>query len=424
MLLAEGLEDAFGEAKRLREIVRPLFRALGPTKEWAESQYYELPLAQHTRDLVAINGFWRDFAAWNWRGSISFQAHRRGNRQLHRDDVRARPPRPAVHAGESRHRARARPLYLHRWRSSDCLSSAASPFGVVAPEARFLVSEQFYRHDDRQRAEGNKTFEKYVTEEFVAGVVYGANVVVSNPTATPQNAELLLQIPRGALPVLGSKPTDIKRVRLEPYSTQRFTYAFYFPAPAAEPWPHFPAHLTQEGKVLGAAGQFSFKVVRQLSAVDTTSWRHVSQHGTEAEVLAFLEKENLHRVNLSMVAWRARESAAFFKQLIALLEQRHIYHDIIYSYAVLHNDPARLAAWLRHQDNFIAELGPWFESPLLRLDPIERHAYEHLEYSPLVNQRIHRIGGEPRIPNPVLREQYQSLLRILAHKPALNAEIR
>src|SRR5206468_335327 len=58
---------------------------------------------------------------------------------------------------------------------------------------------------------------------------------------------------------------------------------------------------------------------------------------------------------------------------------------------------------------------------LLLIDPIERRAYEHLEYSPLVNQRAHRLGSERRIANPSVLSQYQSLLAILAHKPQLDA---
>ncbi|HEX8309849.1 MAG TPA: hypothetical protein VF614_00935, partial [Chthoniobacteraceae bacterium] len=405
---------------RLRKSVRALFRALGPTKEWAENQYYELPRATQTPDLVKINGFWRDYAAWNGEAPFLSKhiAEATGSftemmLALALLDLPFSAEKAVTTVEQSRftYTASGPVIAFHQQiRHSE----------LAQGEAQFAVTEQFYRTDERHRVEGNETYERYVTGEFLAGVVYGANVVVSNPTATPQSVELLLQIPRGALPVLGSKPTPMERVRLEPYSTRKFGYSFYFPSPSPEPLPHFPAQLTQGEKVLGAAKPFSFKVVRQLSAIDTTSWQHISQHGTEAEVFAFLEKENLQRVDLGRVAWRARESVAFFQKLTALLAARHIYHDAIYSYAVLHNDPERLTEWLRHQKTLIAESGPFLVSKLLSIDPIERRAYEHLEYTPLVNQRIHRLGAEPRIANPVLREHYQSLLRILAHKPALD----
>jgi hypothetical protein len=137
-------------------------------------------------------------------------------------------------------------------------------------------------------------------------------------------------------------------------------------------------------------------------------------------VFAFLDKANLERINLELIAWRARRSAEFFNKLVALLEQRHVWSEPIYRYAVVHNATGALREWLRRRDDYIAQCGPWLSTKLLVIDPIERRAYEHLEYSPLVNQRAHQLGGESRIPNPVFRGHYQELLRILAFKPQLD----
>ena len=57
---------------------------------------------------------------------------------------------------------------------------AGAPAGEGAP---ILVSQHFFRADDRYRHENNERFEKYVTEEFLQHVVYGAQVVLTNPTA-------------------------------------------------------------------------------------------------------------------------------------------------------------------------------------------------------------------------------------------------
>ena len=65
----------------------------------------------------------------------------------------------------------------------------------------------------------------------------------------------------------------------------------------------------------------------------------------------------------------------------------------------MHNDAAALREWLRHRDDFLEQCGAWLDSKLVRIDPIERRSYEHLEYSPLVNQRAHRLGAERRIAN-------------------------
>src|SRR5690606_6605895 len=128
----------------------------------------------------------------------------------------------------------------------------------------------------------------------------------------------------------------------------------------------------------------------KLSQVDKGSWDYVSQYGTDQEVFAFLEQNNIHHLDISRVAWRARQSVDFFRKLVALLEQRHRFDGTIYSYALLHNETAPLGRWLRHQDSLLNESGRYLTSRLVTIDPIERRSYQHLEYSPLVNQRAHQ----------------------------------
>jgi hypothetical protein len=297
----------------------------------------------------------------------------------------------------------------------------SAPLAANAQPVPLLVSQSFFRAGDRYRMEGNEKFEKYVTFEFLTGTVYGANIVVTNPTSAPTKAEVLLQIPQGALPVLGSKATDSRSVRLEPYTTKTFEYHFYFPATAgANKFPHFPVNVAVNGSVAGAAKPFEFNVVAKLTQVDKASWDYISQYGSEADVFAFLDQNNLAALAFGRVAWRCH-NAAFFKKLTAYLGAHHVWDETIYSYALLHNDAAALREWIQHKNDFVAQCGPYLASTLVVLDPVERRAYEHLEYSPLVNQRAHRLGNEARIANPAILAQYRALLAILAHKPALDA---
>lgn len=409
------------ESRRQRMEIRPYYRQLGPTKEWAENNYYQLPIVQQNAELVKINGFWRDYAAWDGKAPflssrVAEAAHNFTEMMLALA-VLDLPFEAGKHTtkaeGATYSLTAATPLLaVHKQVKSATVADRAS---------ELLVSQNFFRADDRYREEGNERLDRYVTDEFLPGVVYGAQLVVTNPTSAPQKIEMLLQIPRGSLPVQGTKPTDSRRLALAGYSTQTLEYFFYFPATGAQPFLHYPVTATRQEQVAGAAKPFTFKVVKQLSQIDTTSWEYVSQEGTETDVLKFLDAHNLARLNLEMLAWRARKSAAFFRQLTALLGKHHLWNEPIYRYALQHNDPAALREWLRHQDSFLAECGPALESTLLTIDPIERRAYEHLEYSPLINQRTHRLGAENKIANPVFRNQYQRYLRALAHRPTLSA---
>jgi len=67
----------------------------------------------------------------------------------------------------------------------------------------------------------------------------------------------------------------------------------------------------------------------------------------------------------------------------------------------LHNDPATIRAFLRHAP-WADRCGLYLVSPLLVLDPVERLAYQHLEYAPLVNPRAirSREAQDPEQPLP------------------------
>ncbi len=423
-----GGEKAYWDASdaiALQQKVRAYYRALGVTKEWAENNYYHLRITEQNAALIPTNAFWRDYAQWVADGSKGpfvsphiTEAH--GNfaemmLALAVTDLPFDAPKHTnkIDGSQLTITAGGPVIVFHK----EVKPSAAAP--ANAPQ--LLVSQSFFRDNDRYRKEGNEQFENYVTGEFLTGTVYGANVVVTNPTSGPAKADVLLQIPQGALPVKGSKMTDSRFIHLTPYTTQTFEYYFYFPADSgAKKFPHFPVNVAVNGAVVGAGKALEFQVVKKLTEVDKAAWLYVSQEGTSDEVFAFLEKTNLPALDLSRIAWRCQD-AAFFKKLAAFLAAHHVWNADIYRYALLHHEPVALREWLLRHDEFLAHCGPWLSTKLLLIDPVARRTYEHLEYSPLVNQRAHRLGAEHRIANPAVLGQYRSLLDVLAYKPALDA---
>ncbi len=420
VISGSGTLGYFGKdaAAAARQEVRAFFRALGPTKEWAENNYYKLRITEQNAELITVNAFWRDYAAWVAAGAKGgflsanvAEAHRNFTEMMLALAVLDLPFEAPKHTtkaenGQFTFTAGGPCILFHK--------EIKPVDGDKSAQGQLLVSQSFFRHGDRYRMEGNEKFEKYVTDEFLTGVTYGANVVVTNPTSSRVKAAVLLQIPQGALPILGSKATDSKQVRLEPYTTQTFEYHFYFPAVSAKAgvkFAHFPVNVGG-----AAAKPMEFNVVAKLTQVDKASWDYVSQNSTEAEVFAFLEQNNLEALDLERVAWRCKQGD-FYKKLVGFMNQHHVGDDAVFSYAFLHNDAAMLGQLLKGDDGY----GPYFASKLLTLEPIELRSYEHLEYSPLVNQRAHRLGSEWRIANPAVLQQYTQLLNALAHKPQLNA---
>ncbi|MBI4879205.1 MAG: cell envelope integrity protein TolA [Planctomycetes bacterium] len=401
----------------LRADARRLYRAPAKTRRYVEHNYWRLRLEQQDAGLIAANAFWRDFAEAKGRRpfcSTRFpEAAGSFAEMMFALAVLDLPFQAGEHAvasaGGRLSLAAASPLLLVRQEIEEAQPAAEKP--------PILLSQNFFRLDDRYEFAGSERREKFVTDEFLAGVAYGCQVVLTNPTSSPRKLELLLQIPRGALPVRNGFVTRGVPARIEPYGTATFEYAFYFPA--AGDYRHFPAHASLDGELVACAEPAAMHVVLVPSRVDATSWEHVSQSGTPEQVLAYLEAQNLERLDLTRVAWRMRERAVF-DAVLALLRRRHVYQDTLWSYGLKHGDESAGREYLRHAEAFLARCGRCLDSPLVTIDPIERLAYQHVEYEPLFNPRAHRFGKRREILNPDLAGQYRELLDILACRTRLD----
>ena len=405
-----------------RARVRQLFRDVRPTVEWAETHYFERPLKGHTHELVPISPFWADYVS--------------------RDNGDAFLSEQFIHASSGFTDMMMALAVLdlpfqsgeHEWERPDegpVVFTAGSPaiavYRRIEParpepnEARVLVSQNFFEHGDRYRTENGERRDRFVSEEFLTHTVYGAEVVVTNPSSSPRRIEVLLQIPEGALPVLGGHALDPRRVELDAYDTVRLNYYFYFPDRGD--YPHFPAHVAAEGRLLAFADPVRFNVVDERTEIDRESWHYVSQHGTGDEVIAFLGEANLEAIDLEMIAWRM-EDRSFFGEAVDLLRDRLVYDNTLWAYSLKHDRPEAIREFLTHQDGFTRNAGTYVDSPILRIDPVERFRWEFLEYAPFINARAHRLGGSYRIVNDAIYEQYTEFLDRLAYQTVIDAPAR
>ena len=404
-----------------REGVRELYRALDKTQEWVENNYYHLPIEQQIAGLIPVNGFWRDYADYVAAGEpaggfLSTQFAEAGTSFAEMMMALAVLDLP-FEAGE------------HETNLEDArfLITAASPAIVFHKEITggaeaedklpILISQNFFRLDDRYTFVNNERMDKFVTDEFLAEVVYGCQIAVTNPTSSPQRLDLLLEIPQGAVPVANGKYTRSVQLGLDPFHTQTYEYYFYFPAPGA--FGHYPVHVAKNEQLIAFADPVTMKVVLTPTKIDTTSWDYISQNAEAQDVLEFLDGANLGRVDLERIAWRVKERP-FFDAVVPLLTERHVYNDTLWSYGIFHNDPATIREFLLHVPDLEAYCGAYIDTDLITIDPVARKSYQHMEYSPLVNARAHRLGTQKRILNDRFAEQYARLMRVLTYRPELD----
>jgi len=402
-----------------RKNVRGLYRAPNPTQSFVEHNYWHRTAEQSGPDMIRVSQFWIDYA----------------DRPADQPFFSTRFPEASGCVAEMMFALSVLDLPFEAGdqdvaRTDDTITlTSTTPLLLVrkqineaAPadsDTETLVSEAFFRMDDRYQFDGREKREKYITDEFITGVAYGCKVIITNPTATAQSLDVLLQIPQGSIPVQRGFETKGMEVRVGPHSTENLEYGFYFPTEGS--YPHYPVHAAQDGKLIAAARPSTLKVVATPSSVDATSWDHVSQRGTLDEVVAYLNGANLQRTVLVRIAWRMRDRTAFTR-ITDLLRDRYTFDQTLWSYGLLHEDPGTTEEYLSHVDRFLDQCGRWLDTPLVKVDPIERLAWQQVEYYPLFNERAHRFGARHQIANVQLARQYDSLLHILSARPRLDDE--
>ena len=80
--------------------------------------------------------------------------------------------------------------------------------------------------------------------------------------------------------------------------------------------------------------------------------------------------------------------------------------------------------FLEREDDLVRRAGPYVDSELLDIDPIERRFWQHIDFSPLFNARAHAFAGERKILNGGLEQHYRQLMNIMAHRPQLDDDDR
>jgi hypothetical protein len=395
----------------------PHYRSADKTQEWAENNWWHLTPNESGLSLIANNRLWRDLA--RHRGPGPFLSPWLGLATGSFAEAMCALAVTELPFVAASHQYVAEGPRLTLTASGNALAGSSQlVYGELVPGGLPLVVGMSYvRTDDRYDYESGEQRDKYVDGPLAAGVVYTCQIVLANPTSSRQRIAALIQIPRGSIAVAGARATQTLDLVLEPYGTHGHEYAFYFPTPGQ--WSHFPVHVTRADVIVAAAPGRALEVTSGGGAADPKSWPYISQRGSAADVVAYLRSANLAAIDLTRIAWRLRDRAAY-DAILGVIEERRAYDETLWGYALLHRDGPRIRVWLRALGDRLLAAGPVLE--MLGLDAEDLGSYEHLELAPLINARAHRLGGKLRILNDGLSAQYTRFLDLVAHRPRPTAE--
>ncbi|MCO8124971.1 hypothetical protein NHH03_24760 [Stieleria sp. TO1_6] len=385
--------------------VQPSFyQSLDSTKQWAESHWDQVRVVGGPTpiDLISINPFWNDLAAG--------------------DDSRPTVSQHLLRCTDNRHAALVALAMCGLPLDAGEISLPERPETVYRPEhAVALVTKQLRELEplDGQSSVligqlfkplgqvSDSDSETPEPDEFVTGQPYQGQVVVSNPTGQEQLVELFWQIPAGSIALGGAQVTDSKTIQLAPFAVSAIDYQFYFPT--AGEFVHYPATVSRGDTLLARASEKTFNVADHWPD-DAVTWQSIARDGSAADIKAFLQTANLHRLDWSHVLHRLPDRE-ICDTVIAVVRQARLPVPDVLAYGFKHNDSEAMRQFLSLRDDLVARAGPTLKSTLLTVDAIDRRQYEHLEYAPLVRARIHRLGEVDEILNATFLAQYQQFVR-------------
>ena len=260
------------------------------------------------------------------------------------------------------------------------------------------------------------------TDEFLVNHPYKTEVVFTNISSAALDLEILTQIPEGALPLGNSTYQKSHLSQVASYGSGKVQYMYYFPSPGK--FAHFPANVTQNGNVIATANPSTLNVVEVRTKFSETSFKDVVASGNKNLILNFLKERAIETIPgfaWSNLYWLLTDKT-FFQELIKLLREQRRFEPEVWAFSLLHKtDEVTLKEYFDSLDNIKKQLGYWFESELISVQP-EDVGFQHLEYYPLINSRAHNIfaGQSSFTIHPQLYKSYKEFILQLAEKRSLS----
>jgi hypothetical protein len=101
-------------------------------------------------------------------------------------------------------------------------------------------------------AQGDSTEQSSaMPEEFLVTKPYACELIMTNVSPVSRTFSVLYQIPQGSLPLHQTKYMKSQQQSLQPYTTQKVIFYFYFPKGGE--YSHFPSNVAVEGKIVARA---------------------------------------------------------------------------------------------------------------------------------------------------------------------------
>lgn len=390
-----------------------LFESVETTRRWAESNYFRLPIQNQNAGLLVPNAFWLDFLNHTSDRPFVSKYVDQAASNLHEAIL-------AMAVLDLPFKSEFVDLKLD---NGHIVVSSQTPViafvqGIQESNLEDAPAKVLLGQDLSYASDPSESAKSISGETLTKGTVYRSRVVLTNPSATPVQLNVLRQIPQGAIPLENAKTVIGQVVDLAPFATLELNLKFYFPQSGT--FTHYGAQVALGRKHLTDIPSKTWTVVDAPTNIDQSSWDHIANWGTNEQVTEHLTSANMMKTDLDRIAWRMNDKR-FFVKTTQQLEECGVFHPTIWAYALRHDDLPRIREYLERSDAVVQRVGPSFQSDLIHVETVQRLTFEHLDFRPLIIARAHLLGPKRVILNDQLSIQYQQLMHILSHQSGMDA---
>ena len=420
--------DVDNEEARIINAKAQIFKEEGKSKEYCETQYYNQVYKDNdTKYLIKANHFFADLAQfWSENDSIR-------NIGFKSDNILIKPnnftelifmlsvldlEEKTIPQSQNLIKDKGLGLTIEANANAYLLTKEINETKLNSDNKYALILAQMVFEDDKS----NKDDEKEITK-FLINRTYIQKTIVTNISSENINCEILMQIPEGSIPVDSDEYKIIETANINSYKSEIFEQKFYFPQEGI--FKQYPASASINDLVIAKSGLKTFEVASsiQLNKDEISSIDDVLNQGNKKEILEFIKKKDvIKEEDLEKIYWMLKDND-FYNQLINILKNKYLYDDNIWEYSMENGDFDSLNDYILNNKNkdIFKSIGHEFDFIFLKIDKTNNaHILNHLDYHPILKNRIFKLPKSKSILITQLRDTYEDYVLHLITLPKIN----
>lgn len=202
-----------------------------------------------------------------------------------------------------------------------------------------LINQRFIDPVNKFSYEEDGTEIEKEVEEFIVRKPYIAQTVVTNTSGTTLELQVLLDIPKGTIPLKSHEYTQITNISINAFSSISFERFFY--APTEGSFPIYSSNACRGSTIISKATlQPPITVKTNFTINKLESFSDILRSGDKAEIIKFVQERNIFDSNIfkpNEILWMLKDKE-FYSQVITELRKRRFYNENIWNFGFLHKD--------------------------------------------------------------------------------------